>query len=199
MNQKTKIWVMWSAQWPTTWRNEWVLKSQELWKWIAKLDCILVNWACPWLPNEAAIWAKEAWWFVMWISPAFSEQEHVEMYKSPISEYDLIVYTGQWLMWRDVTNIRSSDAICLVWWWVWTLNEFIVAYDEQKIVWVLTWTWWIADWLPEILKICNREVTNRIIFESDPKLLVEKMVLALREMSQPEFADERVLNWTDLN
>jgi len=199
MKQKTKIWVMWSAQWPTTWRNEWILKAQELWKWIAKLDCILVNWACPWLPNEAAIWAKENWGFVMWISPAFSEQEHVEMYRSPISEYDVIVYTWTWLMWRDVTNIRSSDAIVLVWWWVWTLNEFIVAYDEQKLVWVLTWTWWIADWLPEILKICNREVTERIIFESDPKILAEKMILALREMPQPEFADERVLNWKDLN
>jgi len=199
MRQKTKIWVMGSAQWPTTWKAEWVRLSQELWKWIAKTDCILINWACPGLPNEAAIWAKEAWGFVMWISPAFSEKEHLEDYKSPINSYDLILYTWRWLMWRDVTNIRWSDCIVLVWWWVWTLNEFIVAYDEQKLVWVLLWTWWIADWLPEILKTCNREINERIIFDSDPKILVEKMIIALKEMPQPKYADERVITWSDLN
>ncbi|MCD5383089.1 hypothetical protein LR002_03125 [Candidatus Gracilibacteria bacterium] len=199
MRQKTKIGVMGSAQGPTTGRNEGILKSQELGKWIAKLDCILVNGACPGLPNEAAIGAKENGGFVVGISPAFSEQEHIEIYKSPSSEYDIILYTGQGLMGRDVTNIRSSDAICLVGGGVGTLNEFVVAYDEQKLVGVLTGTGGVADNLPEILKICNREVTNRIIFESDPKTLVEKMVLALREMPQPEFADERVIKGTDLN
>jgi len=187
---------MWSAQGPTLERNDWVLKAQELWKWIAKLDCILVNWACPWLPNEAAIWAKESGWFVVWISPAFSEIEHVETYKSPLTSYDIVMYTGKWLLERDITNIRSSDAIITVWGWVWTLNEFIVAYDEMKIVWVLTWTWWVSDNLPAILEMCNREVTNRIIFDSDPKTLAEKVVLALKELPQPTVEDERVVkNW----
>lgn len=191
--QKIKIWVMWSAQWPTIWRSDWIIKSQEVWKWIAKLDCILINWACPGLPNEAAIWAKEAWWFVIGISPAFSEYEHVETYRSPLSAYDVVMYTWKWLLERDITNIRSSDAIITVWWWVWTLNEFIVAYDELKIVWVLTWTWWTSDNIPKILKMCNREVTNRIIFDSDPKTLVEKVVLALKELPQPTLEDERVV------
>ena len=192
MEQQIKIWVMWSAQWPTLEKWETNLKAQELWSWIAKTWCTLVTWACPWLPNEAAIWAKKEWWFVIWISPAFSAKEHQETYRSPYSAYDMILYTGKWLMERDITNIRSSDAIILVWWWIGTLNEFSIAYEEWKIIGVLDWTWWISNHIPEIIKITDTELEDRIIISKDPKSLVSKVILGLKELTQPKYWDQKV-------
>jgi len=189
---KTKIGVMGSAQGPTMSRNDTVMKAQELGKWIAKTECILVNGACPGLPNEAAIGAKENGGFVLGVSPAFSEKEHVETYKSPENAYDLILYTGMGLMERDILNIRSSDAVILVGGGVGTLNEFTVAYDEGKIVGVLVGTGGISDKIPEVLEMCHREMGDRIIFDKDPRKLVEKIVLAVKEMPRVIYEDERV-------
>ncbi len=190
---KLKIGVMGSAQGPTMGSDNSIQKAKELGKWIAKTDCILVNGACPGLPNEAAIEAKEAGGFVMGISPAFSEKEHVEMYKSPDIAYDVIIYTGLGLMERDIINIRSSDAIITVGGGIGTLNEFTVAYDEGKIVGILTGTGGISDHIPTILKMCNRKQTDRIIFDSDPRKLVESVVLALKELPPVIVEDERIV------
>ncbi len=190
MEQKIKIWVMWSAQGPTLWKDQSTAKAKELWVWIAKYKCILITWACPGLPNEAALWADSENWYVIWISPAFSEKEHVETYRSPLTWYDMIIYTWKWLMERDITNIRSSDAIILVWGGIWTLNEFTIAYDEWKMIWILKGTWWISDNIPRVLDICNRSMEDRIVISSDPKELVERMILWLKEFPQPVFEDE---------
>lgn len=190
---KTKIGVMGSAQGPTLDRNDTTLKAQELGKWIAKTDCILFNGACPGLPNEAAIGAKENGGFVIGISPAFSEKEHIELYKSPENAYDVILYTGLGLMERDILNIRSSDAIILVGGGIGTLNEFTVAYDEGNIIGVLTGTGGISDNIPEVLKMCHRELNERIIFDSDPRKLVERIVLAVKELPSIDTEDERIV------
>ena len=194
MEQKIKIGVMWSAQGPTIEQDDSNIKAQKLWWWIAELDCILVTWACPWLPNEAAIWAKKKWGFILWISPAFSAEEHKTTYKSPYSAYDVILYTWKWLMERDVTNIRASDAIILAWGWVWTLNEFTIALDEWKVIWVFEWTWWISDNIPRIMEICWRKMEDRIIIDSDPKRLVERVILAVKQMKHPVSWDDARLN-----
>ena len=190
--EKVKIWVMWSAQGPTIGQSTSVILAKTLWEWIAKLDCVLITWACPGLPNEAALWARWAWGYVIWVSPAFSEKEHKESYRSPLIWYDVILYTWEWLLERDIMNIRASDAIIVVWWWVWTLNEFTIAYDEWKLIWVLEWTWGIADHIPRILEICDRGQDGRVIIEKDPKQLVSKILMALKEYNQPTIEDEMV-------
>lgn len=193
MEWKIKIWVMWSAQWPTLTQQKSILKAESLWSALAELWCIVVTWACPGLPNEAAIGAKQAWWFVIWMSPAYSEYEHKVIYSSPVTAYDIIVYTWEGLIERDITNIRSSDAIILVWWWVWTLNEFSIAFLEGKIIWVLKWTGGISEKIPEIMKISSSGPAWRVIIESDPKKLAHKVVLAVREYAYEWGADARFL------
>lgn len=190
---KTKIGVMGSAQGPTISRNDAVLKAQEIGKWIAKTGCILVNGACPGLPNEAAIGAKENGGFVIGVSPAFSEEEHVEKYRSPENAYDVILYTGFGLMERDILNIRSSDAIIIVGGGIGTLNEFTVAFDEGKFIGVLTGTGGISEHLPAIVKMCNREMEDRVFFDDDPRKLIERVFLAVKEMPAVTAEDERVI------
>ncbi len=196
---KLRIGVMGSAQGPTIQNQESIRKSIEMGEAIAKADCILVNGACPGLPDEAAYGAHKAGGMVMGVSPAFSEKEHIENYKSPHEYYDIIIYTGLGLMERDIINIRSSDAIILLGGGVGTLNEFTVAYSEGKTVGVLTDTGGVSDHIDEILKICNREVNGRVVFDNDPNKLLEKVLDKLLKQPQPRTEDERVTEGKEAN
>ncbi len=194
---KYRIGVMGSASGPAIKNQLAVKKSIETGIYIAQNNCILVNGACPGLPDEAAFGAKHAGGLTMGISPAFSEKEHTELYKSPRENYDIIIYTGMGLMERDIINIRSSDAIILLGGGVGTLNEFTVAYDEGKLIGVLTDTGGVADGIPEILEICDRALTDFIVFDSDPRSLVEKILALMSSREGPFTEDERVTSSVD--
>lgn len=178
---KIKIGVMGSASGPTLNNKNAVKKARELGEEIALSDCILVNGACPGLPNESAIGAKEKGGFVLGISPAFSEAEHIHKYRSPKGVYDLIIYSGMGFMERDIVNIRSSDAIIILGGGIGTLNEFTVAYDEGKVIGILLGTGGISNHIPEILDMCDRELTPFLIFDGNPKTLVDKVKQAVLE------------------
>jgi hypothetical protein len=189
---KYRIGVMGSASGPTIENQEAISKAIQVGHYIARYDCILVNGACPGLPDEAAFGARQAGGMTLGISPAFSKLEHTSIYKSPDLNYDIILFTGMGLMERDIINIRSSDAIILLGGGVGTLNEFSVAYDEQKTIGVLTGTGGVSDHIPEVLKICDRDLTDFIIFESDPETLVKRVLKRLAEEPGPVTEDQRV-------
>jgi hypothetical protein len=56
------------------------------------------------------------------------------------------------------------------------LNEFTIAYDEGKIIGILERTGGISDHLRKIIRICNKETGAKILYDSDPKKLVEKVL-----------------------
>ncbi|TSD00196.1 MAG: hypothetical protein Greene101449_282 [Candidatus Peregrinibacteria bacterium Greene1014_49] len=87
--------------------------AHKLGEEIAKRGHILINGACPGLPHDALLGAEEAGGLTIGVSPAFSEYEHVNEYLSP-HDNDIILYTGQGFMERDIINIRSSDGIIIV-------------------------------------------------------------------------------------
>jgi len=190
---RLRIGVMGSAQGPTIENQENIKKSIELGHYIAKAGCILVNGACPGLPDEAAFGAHKAGGLVMGVSPAFSEKEHIEKYKSPKEYYDIILYTGLGLMERDIINIRSCDAIILLGGGIGTLNEFTVAYDEGKVIGVLKGSGGVSNHIADILEVCNRSMSENIIEDEDPKKLLEKVMKALRKQPQPIIEDQRVI------
>jgi uncharacterized protein (TIGR00725 family) len=183
---------MGSATGPTVKVQENVKKAIEIGQEIAKADCILVTGACPGLPDEAAFGAKNVGGMTMGVSPAFSQQEHTERYKSPEGNYDIILYTGMGLMERDLINIRSSDAIIILGGGVGTLNEFTVAFDDEKVVGVLTGTGGVSDHIDKVLEICDRKVEDYVVFDTDPKKLIEKVVDKLKTSYRPMIEDERV-------
>lgn len=191
---KYRIGVMGSASGPTLKVQETITKSIKVGQEIARADCILVNGACPGLPDEAAFGAKNAGGMTMGISPAFSYKEHTENYKSPDENLDIIIFTGMGLMERDLINIRSSDAIIILGGGVGTLNEFTVAFDEGKVVGVLTDTGGLSDHIPEVLALCDRKMEDFVILDSDPKRLVDKVVERLKNFTGPVLEDERVIN-----
>ena len=189
---KYRIGVMGSAQGPTIKVQENITKAIMIGQEIARADCILVNGACPGLPDEAAFGAKNVGGLTMGISPAFSEKEHTERYKSPHENYDIIIYTGMGLMERDLINIRSSDAVIILGGGIGTLNEFTIAFDDEKVVGVLTGTGGVSDHIETVLEVCGRKVKDYVVFDDDPKRLIEKVVDKLKASYRPVIEDERI-------
>ena len=185
---------MGSSQGPVIGMQESIRLAERLGGIIAQKNCVLVNGACPGLPNDAARGAKKEGGFVLGVSPAFSKKAHVEKYLSPTADYDILLFTGLGLMERDIINIRSSDAVIVVGGGVGTLNEFIVAFDEGKIVGVLTGTGGIADHIDEILTFAHRERDRNIVLESDPEILVNKILEKIKNGDHAVVEDQRVIS-----
>jgi len=175
-NYKVMIGVMGSASGYLMRNEDTIKKARKLGAQIAKHEAVLVNGACPGLPNEAAIGAKEAGGTTLGVSPGFSIASHIKKYKSPVKPYDHILFTGMGLMMRDIINIRSSNAVVILPGGTGTLNEFTVAYDEGKPIGVLTGADGCAEYIKEILEFCHRDITDRMIFDDDPEALIDRLI-----------------------
>jgi uncharacterized protein (TIGR00725 family) len=156
-------------------------KARELGRALALEDCVIVTGACPGLPHEALLGAKEIGCLAVGISPAHSFDEHREVYHSPWEEYDVIVYTGSGLMGREVEVIRTCDAVVVIAGHSGTLGEFAIAYDEAKLIGVLTGTGGIADAVPMLLEVINKETGADVVMDDDPNRLIDKMIARHQE------------------
>lgn len=143
---------------------------------IAEAGCTLITGACPGLPQEAVLGAAARGGLVIGISPALSEREHVERYDSPIEGYDALVYTGSGLMGREVVNIHSSDIVVVVGGHSGTLGEFAIAYDEGRLVGVLTGTGGIADMIGDLVGGLDKETGAKVLFDPDPHRLIDRLI-----------------------
>jgi uncharacterized protein (TIGR00725 family) len=162
-------------------------RSRELGRAIAEHDCVLVTGACPGLPYEAACGCKSAGGMTAGISPALDLYEHVNRYNSPFSEFDVMIYTGDGLMGREVTGIRSCDIVVLIGGRSGTLGEFAIAYDEGKVIGVLSNTGGVADHVDELVAIVNKKTGAHLEFDHDPRKLMDRLLRAfeLRKGSLP--------------
>jgi uncharacterized protein (TIGR00725 family) len=150
--------------------------AHRLGRSIAEAGCTLITGACPGLPQEAVEGARDAGGLVVGISPALSESEHVERYHSPTQGYDVIVYTGSGLMGREVVNIRSSDIVIIVGGQSGTLGEFAIAYDEGRLIGVLSGSGGMADFVGELLAHLTKDTGAHVIQDSNPGALVNRLI-----------------------
>jgi uncharacterized protein (TIGR00725 family) len=127
------------------------------------------------LPYEAARGASSRGGYVVGISPAANEAEHVTKYAFPLEHFDLIIYTGFGLKGRNVVFVRTCDCLIVVSGRIGTLNEFTIAYDEGKSIGVLTGSGGISEMVEHIVQTAGKE-RGEIIFDSDPSNLVQKIV-----------------------
>lgn len=171
---RLKIGVMGSAADSTP--VEHLAKSQRLGTAIAKAQCITVTGACPGLPLAAARGASEAGGLVIGISPGLSLDEHLHKYHSPSEFHDVLIFTGSGLMGREVVNIRTSDIVVIVGGSSGTLGELAIAYDEGKLIGVLSGTGGITALIPDILAACNKETGSRVVYNDEPDALVEQLL-----------------------
>lgn len=171
---RPKIGVMGSCSEPISQHAK--LKARALGEAIALAGAVTLTGASPGLPYEAVLGAKSRGGMTVGISPGLSLAEHVTKYASPYEGFDVLIFTGSGLMGREVENIRSSDIVIIVGGRSGTLGEFAIAYDEGKLIGVLTGTGGMADHVEMMTRIIEKDTGGHIIYAAEPDALLRELL-----------------------
>jgi len=154
--------------------------SKEVGREIARQKCNLVTGATTGVPYYVALGCKEAGGFNIGFSPATSEAAHLETYKLPLEPFDVMIYTGADYAGRNVIMTKSADGVIIICGRMGTLHEFATAFEIQKPIAILEGTGGTADKVRQIATGPYRGV-KKIIYENDPKKLVEKLIAQIKK------------------
>lgn len=154
-------------------------KAEAVGRAVARSGMVLVTGATIGIPEWAAKGAKEAGGMVIGFSPASSEIAHIKTYHLPTDYHDVIVYTGFEYAGRNLMLTRAADAVITICGRIGTLNEFTIAFEDQKINGVLEGTGGAADMLRDILTKSKRGF-GKTTFSKDPDELVAKVIDMIR-------------------
>jgi len=150
-------------------------KAKALGREIVEQGAILVTGATTGFPFWSTMGAKEAGGVSVGLSPASTEREHADIYGLPLDYLDMIIYTGFGYSGRNLLLTRSSDAVIIGCGRIGTINEFTIAFEDNKPVGILNGSWETDEVIQDILKKGHRESSN-VVYDADPKKLVEKVV-----------------------
>jgi hypothetical protein len=150
-------------------------RAKELGREIARHGAIITTGATTGFPMYSAMGAKDECGLSIGFSPASTELEHVETYQLPLDYMDVIVYTGFGYSGRDLLFVRSSDAMIIGPGRIGTLNEFSVAFEDQKPMGILEGDWDTDELIKLVIDSAHRPNPN-IIFGADSKVLVEQLI-----------------------
>ena len=154
-------------------------KAYEIGKQIAMHGAVLLTGATTGLPYDAARGNYEHGGLCIGFSPAATALAHVKSYKLPCNYHDVIIYTGFDYAGRNLLLTRASDAVITIGGRIGTLNEFTIAFEDRKLIGVLVDSGGVADEISHILNTAKKSLMAHIIFETDPKVLVQKMMETL--------------------
>lgn len=149
-------------------------KTEELGREIARRGHVLVTGATTGAPLWAAKGAKEEGGIVVGLSPAVSEAAHVKSYHLPLDYHDLIVYTGFDYAGRNLLLTRASDAVITVCGRMGTLNEFTIAFEDNKPIGIYEGTGGMADEIRGIVRKAKRG-PGKIIYSNNPQKLLDQL------------------------
>lgn len=155
-------------------------KAYDVGRAIAQSKSVLITGATIGVPAWATRGAKSAGGISIGLSPAVSKQAHTKTYKLPTKYMDLIIYTGFDYSGRNMLMTRASDAVVMICGRIGTLNEFTTAFEDKRVIGVLTETGGAEEEIDKILTIAHRG-RKRVVFDSDPKKLIVKVLKAVRE------------------
>ncbi len=150
-------------------------KGKELGREIVRNGGMIITGATTGFPTWSAMGAKEEGGISIGFSPASTEEEHINAYRLPLEYLDLVVYTGFGYSGRNLILTRSSDAIFIGCGRIGTINEFTIAYEDQKPIGILRGSWETDEVIEEIIAKGYR-TNDKVIFDDDPKRLVEKVI-----------------------
>ncbi len=167
-------------------------KAEAVGREIAKRGLVLVTGATTGTPYWAAKGAKSEGGIVIGISPAASKAAHIKTYRLPIDHHDLIIYTGFNYAGRNLLLIRSADAIITICGRIGTLNEFTIAFEDQKPIGVLEGTGGMADGLRNIVENAHRG-PGKVVYSEDPVELLDKVLAVIKEEEEKNGIKGRVL------
>jgi len=150
---------------------------------IAKLGATLVTGACPGIPYEAAIGAKELKGKCIGFSPTVDLEAHQklgyptegfsELFFIP-KDYPYAKDPDIGRKYRNISSVAYIDAAIMIGGRIGSMNEFTIAYDTGKVIGVLEGTGGITKRaIKVLLEDAAKKTKAEVIFESDPERLVE--------------------------
>lgn len=152
----------------------------EMGREIVRQNGVVVTGATIGVPHWAARGAKEEGGISIGLSPAATEKAHVKSYHLPTDFFDLIIYTGFDYSGRNLLLTRSSDAVIVICGRMGTLNEFTIAFEDDKPIGVLEGTGGTADMIREVVERSHRG-PGKIVYDSEPKRLLEKVLQIVKK------------------
>ncbi|MEK7149605.1 MAG: hypothetical protein AAB757_01355 [Patescibacteria group bacterium] len=152
--------------------------GEEIGREIVRHDGVVITGATTGFPYWAAKGGKEEGGIVIGFSPASTEKEHIQLFNLPIDNHDLIVYTGFHYSGRNLILTRSSDAVIVGCGRMGTINEFTIAFEDNKPLGILEGDWETDEVIKMVIEKSHRaeERKNKIVFSSDPKTLLDKLI-----------------------
>jgi len=154
--------------------------AEEIGREIVRQDCILITGATTGIPYYAAKGAKKAGGISIGFSPAASEVAHIKTYKLPIDAFDVMVYTGFDYAGRNLLMTRAADGVIIICGRMGTLNEFTIAFEDQKPIGVLEGSGGTADQIRELVQGPFRG-QKKIIYGKEPQKLVKKLIALIKK------------------
>jgi uncharacterized protein (TIGR00725 family) len=156
--------------------------AKELGREITRQGAMMMSGATTGFPYWTAVGCKEEGGISIGFSPAASVREHVEVYRLPLDNMDFITYTGFGYSGRDLLFTRSCDAIIIGPGRIGTFHEFTIAFEDQKPIGILKGDGqWETDELLKMMIDRSHRPHTRIVFDDNPKSLVEKLLKMVHE------------------
>ncbi|MCP6726887.1 MAG: hypothetical protein KJI69_02500 [Patescibacteria group bacterium] len=152
----------------------------EVGRQIVKQGAVLVTGATTGIPYWSAVGAKKAGGISIGFSPAATEKAHVKSYRLPIDMFDVMVYTGFGYAGRNLLLTRASDGVIIICGRIGTLNEFTVAFEDEKPIGVLEGSGGTADRIDSLFDDGYRG-KRKIVGAEDPKILVRETIKMIKK------------------
>ena len=147
---------------------------------IARKGAVLVTGATNGLPLAAARGAQDAGGEVIGFSPALNWNEHLRV-GYPAEFHDLVICTGLSSPGRNVLNVRASHGIIFVGGSMGALNEFTIAYDENKVIGILEGTGGFCNHLQEwMVHLAKPDHPAILLYCNEPEELVNDVYRAIQ-------------------
>ena len=173
----------------------------ELGAEIAKQGKTLLTGATVGLPHYAAMGfmsVPKSKGVSIGFSPASSFREHVSTYRLPTKEFDYINFTGMAYVGRDVHLVRSADAVITVGGRMGSLHELATALESRKVCGILLGSGGLADYTKILLDNIEAPGARDVIFDTNPRVLVKKVIAALdkkyADFEMPETVRDTVVD-----
>lgn len=173
-------------------------KAHELGKALSKHTITLITGAGKGLPYQVVSEAKrknekiKIWGF----PPVLDKQALEEYTPDDISIYDKITYIPQdyafasslsaCRLFRNAASTSNCDAGIIISGRWGTLNEFTNLQENGKVIGILTGTGGIADELEGIVGKVQKEGSGKVLFNDDPKELVEAVLAELDKKNETQ-------------
>jgi hypothetical protein len=153
---------------------------KEVGREIVRQGCTLITGATTGAPYYTSMGAHDEKGVSIGLSPAATEIAHVRTYRLPVDTFDVVIYTGFGYAGRNLLMTRSADGVIVICGRMGTLNEFTIAFEDEKPIGILVGSGGTADKIKDLVRGPYRG-KKKIVYESDPKKLVSELIKLIKK------------------